>query len=187
MNDNKNLERFYNTDLQRLEVRYVDRREKERYYVGNYYDSEGINPFVEHIEEFLAGYRTVPVSMSTSISTGDMYFTFTDDMLRVFLDDFERIKKPYECALKYGFRGYSKGGKNGVYFLRKQVDGLVNDINSLKEKYKDQIVQGLDCSLSDLPDLKKVKIVYHAPSGERVVGVMNDVNGRAIFLGFGHY
>jgi hypothetical protein len=28
---------------------------------------------------------------------------------------------------------------------------------------------------------------FHDPSGERVVGIMNQVNSRVIFLGFGRY
>ena len=162
-------------------------RTREYYYGSYQYGSAGIEPFISHVAQFLDGGRTVPVTKAPSISTESVFFTFSDSLFRMFLDNIERIKKPYEAALKYGFRGYSKGGKNGIFLVRNQDDGLLNMIHSLREKSKDQIVQDLDCSISDLPDLKNVKIVCHDPSGERVVGVMNQVNSRAIFLGFGQY
>jgi len=185
--DKKYKQKIYNQELQRVETKDVDRRVMECYYGMHQYDSAGIEPFITHVAQFLAGNRTVPVTKAPSISSERLFFTFSNLLFRMFLDNLEKIKKPYESALKYGFRGYSRGGKNGIFLIRKEDHGLVNVIDSLKEKYKDQIVQDLDCSISELPGLKNVKNVCHAPSGERIVGVMNHINGRAIFLGFGQY
>jgi len=162
-------------------------RIKEHYYGSHQYDSAGIEPFLNHVAEFISGDRTVPVTRAPSISSESLFFTFSNHLFRMFLDKNRKIKKPYESALKYGFRGYSKGGKNGVFLFRKQDGGLISVINSLIEENKGQIMEDLDCSLSDLPDLRRVKIVCHDPSGERIIGVMNEINGRAIFLGFGQY
>ena len=105
----------------------------------------------------------------------------------MFLTDLQRIKKPYECALKYGYRGYSRGGKNGVFGLRAGDDGLSAALDTLMRKAEKDIARNLDIEPSEFPHLKKIKIVYHEPSGERVVGVLNEARAEAIFLGFAHY
>ena len=162
-------------------------RQREHYYVTRQYDSAGLESFLTHVAEFLSGDRTVPVTKAPSIRHESLLFTFIDDLYRLFLEDLFRIRKPYECALKYGFRGYSAGGKNGVFYLRRQDQNLAAVTNSLVTGYKRAITADLDCVEADLPDLKRVKIVYHNPSGERVVGVMNELNARAMFLGYGSY
>jgi len=160
---------------------------KEYYYRSYQYDSAEIALFLNHVAEFIAGDRTVPVTKAPSTSSVSLFFTFGNDLFRMFLTDLGRMKKPYECAFKYGFRGYSTGGKNGVFLILKQDGGLMTAVESLIAQNTHQITEDLDCSLSDLPNLRRVKIVYHDSSGERVVGVMNEDNGRAIFLGFGQY
>jgi hypothetical protein len=82
-----------------------------------------------------------------------------------------------------GFRGYSTGGKNGVFLIRKQDGGLMAAIKSLVQQNNDEILEDVNCSFSDLPKLRRVKVVYSDSSGERIVKAMNDINGRAIFLG----
>jgi hypothetical protein len=162
-------------------------RTKEYYYGSHHYDSAGIGPFITHVAQFIDGNRTVPVTMTRLISSKNLFFTFSEHLFRMFLDNIENIKKPYESALKYGFRGYSKGGQNGIFLVRKQDVKLIAAIDLLKAKFKEQILQDLDCSITDLPNLKNVKIVCHASSGSRVIGVMNQTNARAIFLDFGQY
>lgn len=160
---------------------------KEYYHSGWRYEKCGIEPFLRHVAEFLKGSRTVPVTAAPSVSYERLLFTLNIDLYNLFLNQFEKLKKTYECALKYGYRGYSKGGKNGVFLLRKEDAGLISTVESLAKQNSDQVIEDLDCHLSDLPLLRKVKTVYHDPSGERVVGVMNESNGRAIFLGFARY
>jgi hypothetical protein len=162
-------------------------RKIECYYSSQQYYSSGIGPFQKHVEQFFTGNRTIPVTRAPSMHAEEIYFTFSDHLLRMFLDNPDRIKKPYEAALKYGFRGYSQGGRNGIFLVRKEDEAFLFTIQSLKEKHKAVIAQDLDCTIWDIPDLKNVKIVTHDPSGKRVVGVMNPVNGRVIFLGFGQY
>ncbi len=129
----------------------------------------------------------MPVSKAPSIASKPLLFTFNADLLRQFVDDPQRMKKPYECALKYGFRGYSAGGKNGVFLLRKQDRGLHTAIETLVERNAAQIEEDLDCALNEIEELRSIKIVAHDPSGTRIVGVMDEHSGRAIFLGFGSY
>lgn len=141
----------------------------------------------KHVSQYLAGKRTVPVCRTSSITAESFYFTFNNDLYRMFRTDFDALRKPFEVALKYGFRGYSRGGRNGVFYLRKQDKGLQSAIESLVEKSREEIMWDLQCSPSLLHELKGVKVVCHDPSGKRLIGVMNNRNHRAIFLGFAHY
>lgn len=187
MGDNKQrfIQRVYNTELQKVEEGYVDSRIKEYYYTAEL--DKSIERFIEHVVQYLNGERTLPVGKAPSTTGEFMNFTFSDALYRLFIDDLQKIKKPWETALKYGFLGYSRGGRNGVFLLRKQDCGLLSDIEGLINKHALEIMQDLDCSMEDFPGLSRVKIVCHEPGGSRVLGVMNKANGRAIFLGFGQY
>ncbi len=180
------IQREYNQDLQRVEERYTDSRIKEYYYTAEWWSSN-FPPFLEHVQQYVNGERTVPVCKTSSTIGESMFFTFSNDLYRLVLDDFPKLKKPFEAALKYGFRGYSRGGRNGVFLLRKQDCGLLSDIENLINKHAAEIMQDLDCSMEEFSQLKRVKIVCHEPGGSRVLGVMNQENGRALFLGFGQY
>lgn len=57
--------------------------------------------------------------------------TFSNNLYIKFLTELDKMYKPYEVLLKYGFRGYSRGGKNGVFFIRRQDVNLISSI----EKY----------------------------------------------------
>jgi len=162
-------------------------RTREYYYTSQQYDSAGIEPFQRHVYEYLQGKRTVPVSRAPSIHGGFLCFTFSNDLYRVFVEDYLRIKKPYECALKYGFCGYSKGGKNGIFYQLKKDSKLMRITGIQTIKKTSEIIQDQDIPQHEMVSLKNVKIVYHDLSGERVIGVMNKKNSRVIFIGFATY
>ena len=90
-------------------------------------------------------------------------------------------------ALKYGFRGYSVGGKNGIFILKASDGGLIEAVDRLVVAHKDTIREDLDLQENSLDALRRVKIVWHQPSGERVVGVYNTNNDRMLFLDFAQY
>jgi hypothetical protein len=131
---NQFIQRVYNSKLQRVEKQWIDLRKRKTYHTPESYESAGIAPFVEHTTRYLAGERTVPVGKAPSIAGECLYFTFSDFLYQLFIEDLQKMKKPYEAALKYGFQGYSKGGKNGVFLLRKQDGGLLSDIERLVNK-----------------------------------------------------
>jgi hypothetical protein len=182
------IKRVWNPDLQIVELRSAsnDKSVKEYYHTPDFYSRSGLKPILTQITEYFQGTRTVPVSKASTISGEYVFFTLSTDLLKLFIDDLDRIKKPYECALKYGFRGYSKGGKNGI-FTQKRDSGLLTKTVSLSKKCSSEIIWDLDIDAEKIDTLKKVKIVYHDPSGERVVGLMNESNNRIIFLGFATY
>jgi len=161
----------------------------EEYYYGFWqYKTAGIGPFLDHTREFLAGQRTIPVTKTTNeFERRHVFFTFSNSLMRLFIEDIDSLKKPYEVALKYGFRGYSKGGRNGIFYIRDSDKGLRKAILSLVKAHIGAILQDLDIRHGDLGGLTHVKIVSHNPTGKRIVGVFNQKNGRIIFLGFAYH
>lgn len=55
---------------------------------------------------------------------------FSNKLYMSFLMELDKMYKPYEVILKYGFRGYSRGGRNGVFFVRKQDINLNEAIDN---------------------------------------------------------
>lgn len=163
--------------------------QKEYCYTAEFYKSAGIGPFREHVKQYLDGQRTVPISKTQSHNSSDVLFTFSNPLLQRFLGQPNSIKKAYEVALKYGFGGYSAGRKNGIFFLRVSGSdgGLIEAVNRLTVAHEDTIREDLNLQENGLDDLRKVKIVWHEPSGKRVVGVYNTGNYRMLFLDFAQY
>ncbi len=163
-------------------------RVKERYHTTEEFDRHCLKLIQKHILDYFQGNRTIPVSR-TSINLpgvkGELLFTFSDILLRLFSEQPSRIVKPYEAALKYGFRGNSSGGINGIFNQRKEDLKMSRKTDRLIESLSDIVEE--DLQTSDFEELKKVKIVYHNPSGERVVGVYNSELSRIFFLGFANY
>ncbi|MGE0792699.1 MAG: hypothetical protein AB7V77_00800 [Candidatus Woesearchaeota archaeon] len=160
----------------------------EYYYTGQHFRTI-TNPFLlEHIKEYLYGDRTVPVFKTKSEHCDkDIFFTFSNELLENFIKNPMAIKKPYEAAVKYGFRGYSTGEKNGIFLLRKQDSGLITAVEKLIPKHEINLRDDLDIMQGSLDELKKVKIVWHEPSGKRIVGAYNSKNNRIYFLDFAKY
>lgn len=162
-------------------------KSREFYHTNKEYKTQGLEPLLDHISTYLNRRRTVPVSKTSSISGPDITFTFSDPLLKRFLKDTHSLKKPYETAIKHGFLGYSKGGRNGIFYQRGNDRRLTNTTDSLAETHKQEVLEDLNISEKGLDALKKVKIVWHNPSGERVVGLYNHDNHRILFLGFASY
>ena len=125
--------------------------------------------------------------MLTSSSFGDdITYSFSDNLFDKFLNDNHKLlKKPFEVAMKYGFRGYSSGGKNGIFLMRKGDERLISSLDNLVEDNRDYILKDLE--VDKIENLKKVKIVWHNNTGERILGVYNPPNRRMLFLDTGSY
>ncbi len=167
------------------------KRPIERYHTADEFNRSGLRPFQEHIAAYFAGERSIPVSrtfLSLFGARNDLFFTFSDELLRRFLEKPGKMTKPYEVALKYGFRGYSKGGTNGIFYQRDGDRRLQKRTTTLTNDLEEIVIQHLQITNPNhLSDLKNVKIVHHNPSGERIVGVYNPQLSRILFLGFAHY
>lgn len=151
--------------------------------------------YVERIESWLAdiynfskGKTWVPTcKISYSVVRPDLNYlprkdervisvTFSNKLLWIFLRELDKVYKPYEVLLKFGFRGFSAGGRNGVFYQRKQDKNLIITTEKLLEEKEHQ--KAIFFELGLLPEefdkLKKVKIVWHDPKGTRIVGVFNE-------------
>ena len=163
-------------------------RGTERFHTRRQYSLFGLVKFLEHIEGYFAGNRTIPVLKTTSQNgEGDVTLTFSDDLLRKFLADTNNLKKPYEVAIKYGFGGHSKGGQNGIFYQRASDTSMIEATDRLIQRHQSEIIQDLDVTKEGLDALQKVKIVCHNTSGERIVGAYNTNKNRMMFLDFASY
>ncbi len=129
----------------------------------------------------------MPVSETTSQFGGVITFTFSNAMLRQFQSRPKSLEKQYQAAVKYGFRGFSAGEKNGIFLQRPRDSKLTRRTNGLVTRFQDEVLERLDVAASDLDGLRRVKIVSHDPTGNRVVGLYNTGNGRMVFLGVASY
>lgn len=151
----------------------------EQYLLAN-----GPEMFLQHVKDYFQGKKTIPVSRASSAAGKDITFTFTDDLLKLFLRRPKQVLKPYEVAVKYGFRGYSRGGKNGI-FLQNNDSELERQTEALARKYAPEIKEEL--LANDADSFKKVKIVSHNPVGKRIVGLYSPGINRILFLNFANY
>lgn len=164
--------------------------QKEYLHTPRSYQSAGIEPFVEQASQYILGKRTKPISKTYHRMTNkEILFTFSDTLLEEFINNLDSIDKPYEVALKYGFQGYSRGEKNGILLIReeKKDKKLITSTNSLMNQHKEELEQDLDIQNQGLDELRKVKIVWHEPSGQRIVGAYNTKKDKMMFLDFAHY
>src|SRR3989338_8724277 len=128
--------------------------QKEHFYTREFYESAGLEPFTVHVNQYLAGQRTIPVSKTGIGQSGhDILFTFSNSLMHSFTQNPDTLKKPYEVALKYGFRGYSRGGKNGIFYLGKSDGGLLKAIPSLVEANVEVIQDDLNIARDGLDAL----------------------------------
>ena len=177
---------------------------KEYYHTLEEYTSVGLGPYLEHCNDFLKGKRTIPVSRSPNLQKNDQLisFTFTEDLIRRILQENEKVIKSYVTALRYGFRGISHGGKNGIFLQRRSDKQLSKKTMFFIEKKQEEVMDRLAFlmtitdSHADGPELfptisewlskpTLVKIVHHDPSGNRVVGIM--VKNFFVFVGVAKY
>lgn len=151
------------------------------------FDRVGLESLSDHIDEYFKGTQLVPVSRTkNNINEAYLYFAFSNELLKMLKENPSSLKKPYETALKYGFRGYSKGGRNGIFYQRKQDSGLIHATNKLIERHKDEIEQFFEHQ-GELTDIRKIKIVTHNTKGYRVVGVYDEKKSKAVFLDIAKY
>ncbi|MDO8555570.1 MAG: hypothetical protein Q7R96_00155 [Nanoarchaeota archaeon] len=129
-----------------------------------------------------------PHSLAASVdSDKGVVFSFSDKLLEEVVRNPRRLDKPHDVALRFGQHRFSRGGRNGIFYQRQGDHRLGSATDRLMDRYAAEIKEELGVNPDDFDKLRKVKIVYHQPSGERVVGVYNPENSRMIFLGFAHY
>lgn len=159
----------------------------EFFHTFDQYLKASLGPFVEHARNYLAGKGAVPVAKITGLAGEEICLTFTDDLLIKLVSKDRSVQKAYETALKYGFKGYSTGGRNGVFYQRDKDRKLARATDSLVAEHKLETLEDLDLTVEGLDALRKVKVISHHPSGERLVGVYRTDNHRIILLDFAHY
>jgi hypothetical protein len=85
------IQREWNVELHRVGKRYIDSRIKEYYYTAEWWISS-FPPFLEHVKQYLNGERTLPVCKTSSTIGESMFFTFSDDIHRLLLDNYLMLR-----------------------------------------------------------------------------------------------
>ena len=154
------------------------------------YDQGGIKNFLVHVRAYLHGRRTIPVSGVSSTPRGPrVTLTFVNDLLHRFLVRDAELLKSYDVTMKYGFGGFSRGGKNGIFYQRPDPHDLKLRAATRRfvRAHQTEVMEDLLVGVKGLATLRPVKVVQHDPSGRRLVGVLNPATNRIIFVGFAVY
>ncbi len=160
---------------------------QEFYHNFERYENEGLKSFILHASEYISGKRTVPVSKPNVLpGMKEITFTLSDILLKQIVKQTPNLKKPYQVAMKYGLRGHTNGGINGIFFQDKEST-LGPQTSKLISSNEKRIQEDLDVPLEDLDSLRHIKVVWHEPSGKRIVGVYNMSNERVFLLDFANY
>lgn len=152
----------------------------EHYHTANTYRSGAMKPLVDHAQAYINGTRSIPVLKFPTHFGKSMTLTFTNSLIKDLANNPSKYQKPVEVALKFGFRGYSRGEKNGVFLQRKQDSSLHETTHNAMYRVRDEITEDLETPVSELDELRKIKVVSHGP--DRLVGLYQTQNQRAILL-----
>ena len=145
--------------------------------------AHGIEPLVADVRQYLINKIPRPYCTAPHYRQDSIQFTFNDHILRGIAEKPTDFVKPVEVALKYGYRGTSKGDKNGIFMLRESDQGLHKTLGKLTRQHEEEIMK--EMQVTQLVNLKDVKIVWHGD--QRLVGVYSTNANRMMFLGFAQY
>jgi hypothetical protein len=147
----------------------------------------GSEEWLERSRGYIDGTRPAPVFRVPSAFGDPLLGLFDDPLMEAFTQDVRRVQKAFDVVMRFGFRGHSKGGRNGVFFQRSQDQRMMRRTEDLLRGSGEVVRYHLEVDPQDMSALKKIKIVWHNPSGERIVGALNEENGRLLFLDFALY
>jgi len=97
----------------------------------------GIRLFHEHAVDYVHGNCYPPIVRAPSLNAECVHITFSNGLLYRFATDPLSLEKAYEVSVKYGFRGYSRGGNNGIFLLRKGDGLLIDSLRNLMARMSD--------------------------------------------------
>lgn len=81
-----------------------------------------------------------------------------------FIQEFAKL---HNCATKYGYRGLSKGKKNGIVNINFSNKQLLIDLERMLTK------EVIEEYCLDTENLQPIKVVAHVPNGNRLIGVLD--------------
>lgn len=100
----------------------------------------------------------------------------------------KELSKGIEDCKKYGYRGCSLGGKNGVFNITKKDNKMYKSFQSdLKKGKVHRLFKKIFDYDAGAKDLIGVKVVAHRRSTERIAGAMDTKQKKIIFYGIKSY
>lgn len=152
---------------------------------------DGLDPLREHVRGFLAGTGPRPWFRAPQHGGAAPALDFTCtrelwDAMRE-IDPRSFAWRSTIDALRFGLRGCSRGGRNGI-FRQRPVDARMTErTRGLAARGEAEVADLLGCAPADVGRLSALKIVCHNPRGERVVGLASADSRRAVLLGLARY
>lgn len=143
-------------------------------------DNFSLASFIYHTKKYLNNELAMPWCRASSVEPTDgieriVHFTFSDGLLKTIMKQPNEWKKDFTAALKYGYIGYTNGGRNGIVRLRKEDAGMQERVNTYTSK---------DLSAYNISkeNAEGVKIVVHRKNGLRTIGVHDKNTNNILFF-----
>jgi hypothetical protein len=149
--------------------------------------------FFQISRRFLEGNSVTPVLVADSCPKFEYDYKsvrvyFHKDVLKEILENKTKFQRDLYSVLTYGFIGPSRGGKNGLVL----VNSSRRDSNfvDVPQRFRDSRYSGFCESIGFNQNSDKivgVKLVTHRKNGERIVGVLDRNDWRAVLYGIRRY
>lgn len=137
-----------------------------------------IKLFLEASKEYLETGDNIPVLAASSsvkfshdVSTVHIYFY--DDLLKQIVKYIKKYSRDLRSLITYGYRGNSRGGKNGLVNIPERDKNLQEIVENFQSSCRYTEFCERIGILDGYKELFPVKVVTHRKSGERIVGVLD--------------
>ncbi len=149
----------------------------------------GLEPFLDHVLAYLTGReRFAPQAVTNAVQGNpEILLAFSDQVLKRLSERENAILKDYDTAVRFGFRGYSRGERNRIFLQLSSKEKIKRDTERSLKKNLDFLMEEFDTTAHQLDSFEKIKVVHHQPHGRRLVGIYNKIERKAALLGDAHY
>jgi len=150
--------------------------------------------FLRMARKYLAGHGEAPSIETQSVAdltpgNRSLRVHFSDNILKRITLYERKFRRDITAIARYGFRGGSNGGVNGVVLISQDPGSADQNFGDLVSKATSEryAFAYRRAELDPNANLTPVKVVCHRKSGERIVGVLDRKQGRALIFEHGSY
>ncbi len=151
-------------------------------YVSSGMSKPAQGDYLEQAKVYLENGGEVP-SFNVPSPFGNITAVFNHRLIFSLLSGDRFIHKSQDAAQRFGYRGRTRGEKNGVFDLGNGP----GDNNLADAAYHFSMLDESLVSKLGMDQVRPVKIVTHNPNGDRVVGLFDSKNSVMAFFGVANY
>ncbi len=154
-----------------------------------YKESFDMEEFIRTAKLYLNRHEEIPFLVADSTAKQEhnrhqIKVYFFDKLLMHICRNKKKFQRDMESILTYGYIGSSRGKKNGL--VRIPERGI--EFQGVVESFMNQRYQ---CFCHEIgfktEPLESIKVVTHRKNGERIIGVLNKSDWRAVLYGIRSY